>query len=239
MKRFLLLGVVLLVLGSAAIGIAIWHATSPTNGARIAGARHGKALIVIDLQEDYTGPHAKQPYAEPAKLVAAANQLVDAASAGGWPVFLVRVTMPDDWVHGLMTGFTAIAGTPGANFDARLDRPTGAIEITKTYSDAFSNPLLDRELAAKNVGQLYVAGLDARFCVKQTIGGALNRGYTVNAVGDAIATRHGTPLAELLDGYRAKGAVVKTLAEAVRELTPAQPPPGAQALPAITGATSP
>jgi nicotinamidase-related amidase len=234
MKRLLLMLGLLLALGAGGIGVGIWQATSPTKGARIAADRHGKAVIVIDLQEDYTGPHAKQPYAEPAQLVSAANQLIDAATAAGWPVFLVRVSMPSDWFHGLMTGNTAIAGTPGASFDARLARPAGAVEITKTYSDAFSNPRLDRELDAKNVGQLYVAGLDARFCVKQTIAGALNRGYTVNAVGDAIATRHGAPLAELLAGYRSEGAVVKTVGESILELSPAQPSPAAQANPPAT-----
>src|SRR5512140_1208305 len=104
MKRLLLMFALLLVLGAGGIGVGIWQATSPTTGPRIAAGRQGKAVVVIDLQEDYTGAHAKQPYAEPAKLVAAANQLIDAATAAGWPVFLVRVSMPNDWFHGLMTG---------------------------------------------------------------------------------------------------------------------------------------
>ena len=218
MKRVLISIATLLVIGGSSLGFAIWRAVSPTKGAPIDADRPGKALILVDLQEDYTGPKAKQPYAEAARLVASANQLIEAARAGGWPVFLVRVTMPNDWFHGLMTGSTAMAGTPGAEFDTRLTRAPNLIEITKTKSDSFGNPTLDARLADHHVGQLYIAGLDAAYCVKATIAGALNRGYTVDVVRDAIATRHGTPLEVLIRGYQAKGAVMKSLDQAKTEL---------------------
>jgi nicotinamidase-related amidase len=54
--------------------------------------------------------------------------------------------------------------------------------------------------------------------VKATIAGALNRGYVVAVVRDAIATRHGTPLEVLIRGYQAKGAVMKSLDQAKAEL---------------------
>jgi len=218
MKRILLIALGLLVLGAAVLGIAIWRAVSPTTGPRIDAGRTGKALVLIDLQEDYTGPNAKQAYADPVRLISAANDLLAAAQAGGWPVFLVRVAMPDDWLHALMSGGTAIVGTRGAEFDARLQRPPGFVEIVKTKSDAFAVPALDAQLAAGKIGTLYIAGLDAAYCVKTTISGARNRGYAVNVVHEAIATSHGTPLAELEKGYEAKGAVVKSLAQAKLEL---------------------
>jgi nicotinamidase-related amidase len=218
MKRILLVLAALLLLGAVALGLGIWRSVAPTSGPRIEAGRAGKAVILVDLQEDYTGPNAKQPYPDSARLVSAANQLIEAARAGGWPVYLVRVAMPNDWYHRLMTGGTAVAGTQGAELDARLERTADMVEIVKTKSDAFSNPLLDAQLAARRVGQLYIAGLDAKFCVKQTIGGALNRGYAVNVVREGIATRHGTPLPELVGAYQAAGAVMKPLELACREL---------------------
>ena len=223
MKRILIAVAGLLVLGGAVLGILVWRATSPTQGPRIEAGRTGKALVLIDLQEDYTGPHAKQPYAQADRLVAVANQLSAAARAGGWPVFFVKVAMPDDWFHGMMTGFTAIAGTKGAELDARLDRPPGAVDIVKTTADAFGNPALDAELGKGRIGELYIAGVDAGFCVKATIAGARNRGYAVSAVREGIATRHRTKLELLFQHYQAQGAVMKSLAEAKAELgaTPA------------------
>ena len=225
MKRILLVLAGVLALGAAGVGVAVWRATSPTHGPRIEAGRSGKALLIIDLQEDYTGPHAKQPYAQADRLIAAANQLSAAARAGGWPVFFVKVTMPDDWYHGMMTGFTAIAGTRGAELDARLERPPGAVEIAKTTADAFGNPALDAQLAKARIGELYVAGVDAAFCVAATIGGARNRGFVVNAVREGIDTRHGTKLEALFERYRAMGAVMKSLDQATKELGAATSPP--------------
>lgn len=196
MKRILIAVVVLFLVGAGALALAIWNATAPTSGARIEAGRKGKALILVDLQEDYTGPQAKQPYKDADELLSAANQLIAAAHTGGWRIYLVRVVMPNDWFHGMMTGFTALAGTKGAEFDARLVRTADVVEIIKTKSDSFSNPQLDAALAANRVGEVYIAGLDAKFCVKKTIGGALNRGYAVNVVREGIATRHATRIEE-------------------------------------------
>jgi nicotinamidase-related amidase len=218
MKRVLISIGAVLVLAGASFGFVIWRTVRPTQGVPIDANRTGKALIVVDLQEDYTGPKAKQPYAESARLVASANQLIEGARAGGWPVFLARVNMPNDWFHGLLTGFTAMAGTPGAELDARLARAPELIVIDKITPDSFANPTLDEQLAAHRVGQLYIAGVDAGYCVKATITGALNRGYKVNVVRDAIATRHSTPLEDLIQGYQAKGAVTASLDQAKAEL---------------------
>ena len=218
MKHILLVLGALLAVAVAAAGVAVWNIVRPTAGSRIETTRRGRALILVDLQEDYTGPQARQRYQEPEKLLSAANQLIEAAHAGGWPVYLVRVVMPDDWFHALMTGGTAIAGTKGAEFDVRLAR-TDSVEIAKTRSDAFANPLLDTDLAAKHVGELFIAGLDAKFCVKKTIFGALNRGYKVNVVREGIATRHNTPLEQHITDYEAAGAVMASLESAKTQLS--------------------
>jgi nicotinamidase-related amidase len=217
MKRFLIGLAVLLGVGAAVLGFAVWNTVRPTSGARIEAARHGKALILVDLQEDYTGPHAQQSYQEPERLISAANQLIASAHAGGWPVYLARVAMPSDPFHALLSGGTALAGTKGAEFDSRLERAR-TTEIVKTKSDSFANPLLDTQLAANQVGELFIAGLDAKFCVKKTIRGALNRGYKVNVVREGIATRHSTPLGDHIADYEAAGAVMTSLESAKQEL---------------------
>lgn len=200
------------------MGYAVWTTVRPTSGARIEASRRGKALILIDLQEDYTGPNAKQSYQEPERLIAAANRLIEAAHAGGWPVYLARVAMPDDWFHTMLTGGTVVAGTKGADFDARLAR-ADTVEIVKTKPDSFTNPLLDAQLDAKQVGELFIAGIDAGFCVKKTILGALGRGYRVNVVTDGVATRHDTPMAEHIKEYETAGAFMTSLESAKAELS--------------------
>ncbi len=100
----------------------------------------------------------------------------------------------------------------------RLAR-AGTVEIVKTKSDAFANPLLDEQLALRRVSEVYIAGLDAGFCVNKTIRGALNRGYKVKAIRDAIATRHSKPVEEHIADYEAAGAVAMSLESAKGELS--------------------
>lgn len=224
MKRVLIVVGLLLVIGAGALGVAIWTVVSPTEGVRIGPGRPGKALVLIDLQEDYTGPSAKQPYPESAQLIASANQLMAAAQAGGWQVFLVREVVPDHWFYKLLTGGTVVSGTKGAELDARLARPPGSIEIEKLKGDAFSVPALEAKLDERRVGAVTIAGIDADHCVKATVGGARNRGYAVNVVREGIAVNGGQGLDKIMQGYQAKGAVMKTLAQAVDELDdPVQP----------------
>jgi nicotinamidase-related amidase len=218
MKRIVLVLAAILGVASAALGLAVWNTVRPTSGARIDSVRHGKALILVDLQEDYTGPHAQQSYRDPQRLISAANQLIESARAGGWPVYLTRVAMPHDWFHALLTGGAALAGTKGAELDARLVR-VDTTEIVKTKSDSFANPLLDTELAVAQAGELFIAGIDAGFCVKKTIRGALNRGFKVSVVREGIATRHGTPLEAHIADYEAAGAVMTSLESAKKELS--------------------
>ena len=54
--------------------------------------------------------------------------------------------------------------------------------------DAFSNPQLGEWLAARKVGRLRLVGLDGCFCLQSTAHGALNRGYAVEIVEDAVLT---------------------------------------------------
>jgi nicotinamidase-related amidase len=84
---------------------------------------------------------------------------------------------------------------------------------------SFSIPDLDAQLDARGVGEVYIAGIDADYCVKQTIAGARNRGYTVNVVREAIATSHGKPLEEIIRGYEKKGARMQSLAQAKCQLS--------------------
>jgi nicotinamidase-related amidase len=223
MKRVLVVVGLLLVVGAGALGVAIWMVVSPTRGAPIGPDRPGKALVLIDLQEDYTGPHPKQPYPEAEQLIASANQLMTAAHAGGWQVILVRVVVPDNWFYKLLTGGTVVSGTKGAELDARLARPPGSVEIKKVRGDAFSVPALEAKLDEQRVGAVFIAGIDADHCVKATVGGARNRGYAVNVVREGIAVNGGQGLDKIMQGYEARGAVMKTLAQAVGELgAPAQ-----------------
>ncbi|MEN3975137.1 cysteine hydrolase [Emcibacter sp. SYSU 3D8] len=70
-----------------------------------------------------------------------------------------------------------------------LDRyvPPAAIVDKATYS-AFGTPALDRLLQAKNVDGLIVTGAETDSCVLATVLGAVDRGYRVYLVTDAVCS---------------------------------------------------
>ena len=177
---------------------------TPTQGAKIAAySRPQKALLVIDFQEDYTGLKGKQPvlYPNVEPQIAVINGLISKASKAGVRVVYIRQIFDDNFISQLLGGRT-IEGKPGAELDGRVNL-VNRNDFTKKFSDAFSNPQLDAFLTGGQVNELYLVGLDAAYCVYNTARGALNRGYKVTVVKDAIMTRK--ELSEVLKRYEKEG----------------------------------
>jgi nicotinamidase-related amidase len=98
-------------------------------------------------------------------MLAAANRLVENARSLG--VELV-------YVHS------------GGELDPRLQHPSGPV-FRKDRADAFSNPELDKFLQSRAVDHLLLAGAFAERSLYYTAEGAMNRGYKVEVVRDAVA----------------------------------------------------
>jgi nicotinamidase-related amidase len=60
--------------------------------------------------------------------------------------------------------------------------------VHKRYGDSFEDTTLEKELAARGVGRLIVAGAQTDACVRSTLHGAFTRGYDTTLVGDAHTT---------------------------------------------------
>jgi nicotinamidase-related amidase len=67
----------------------------------------------------------------------------------------------------------------------------GSVAIRQFRSDAFSNPKLQRYLNRQQVGHLFVIGYSAEESVYYTIQSAIDRGYKVFVVEDAIIPAFG------------------------------------------------
>jgi nicotinamidase/pyrazinamidase len=219
MKRALKIGLAvvatLAVIAGAMLGF-ILYMSSPTQGLAIGTyEKPQRALLVVDIQEDYTGPHARNRFKDQERLIETTNRLLANADKLGLKVVYIR----NEWsgfLMGLLSGGMNKPGAPGTQMDARLIRVPGGVELPKGRGDAFSNPELDAFLRDNQVNQLVVVGLDAAYCVKATTLGARNRGYRVTVVGDGVATESGTPLAVLYTAYTAAGANVVSSAELLR-----------------------
>ncbi|MEM8702635.1 MAG: cysteine hydrolase [Pseudomonadota bacterium] len=157
---------------------------TPTQGDRIdPGTRPNAALVVIDVQVDFTrstGATAFEPgYRDAA--IAEINRSVESARTAGTDVAFVKHVFRDTLAILVMKLVAKGAGTPGRDGlrnDPALDTADAPI-FEKSLGDTFSSPAFEDWLAAKNVGRLTLVGLDSCHCVQLTAKGALARGYQV------------------------------------------------------------
>ena len=182
---------------------------TPTTGPRISSyADPAKALIVIDVQDDYTGVSGrKEPmFKNVDDQISRINKLIDQASSAGMQVVYIRHLFPDNVIMRNLIGRT-IEGLPGAELDKRIN-VVSTNEFTKKISDAFSNPKLSEFLTAHHVNELYLTGLDGAYCVYKTALGGMNRGYHVTVITDAVISSK--KIEDVLELYKENGVATIT-----------------------------
>jgi nicotinamidase-related amidase len=167
-----------------------------TSGPRIGVYDHPQVgLVVVDAQPDFL-PAAAEP------MLAAANQLIQGAPGLGVAVVYVR-------------------SEPGAPLDPRLGGTRQPV-FFKRRSDAFSNPDLDEYFRGHEIDHLVLAGARVDSSVYYTALGAMNRGYKVKVVSDAVATSSAARRDGALDALQQRGveiiATERMLAEWARKL---------------------
>ncbi len=209
-KKILLWTVGTLFLTVLALFVLIFLSMRPTTGPRIGpySAPH-TALLVIDIQEDYTGPQARKRYRDGDRIVAASNALLARARERGLVIVYIENVFDNPIMSALSGGMNA-PGAPGTEMDRRLVKVQGARTFTKNRSDAFSNVELDAYLKASQVDHVLITGLDGAYCVSATAHGALNRGYKVTLFPEGIATESSKSIEKLIQGWREAGFEVKS-----------------------------
>lgn len=178
----------------------------PTKGKRIEAYPHPtKALLVMDIQESGGGSNRQSTLLSTSTplgaMIAATNRGIDWFDQAGMEVAYIRQVFGNDLLTRLHGG-RILAG----RLEPRIDRRIMIInnnDFKKNRTDAFSNPKLEQFLIARQVDEVFLVGLDAAFCVYYTALGALNRGYKVTVIQDAVLT--GRDMTKVLERYRQKG----------------------------------
>lgn len=157
---------------------------TPTKGAAIDKAsRPGTAMVVIDVQEDFTrntGRHAFEASLRDAVLGEISREIAANRTAGHEVVFVRNVFREWPVVVAMKLVADGI-GTPGRE-GLKLDRTLAvgdAPVFEKSVGDCFSSAGFETWLADRKIGNLILAGLDSCYCVQLTAKGALARGYHV------------------------------------------------------------
>jgi nicotinamidase/pyrazinamidase len=182
------------------------------------------ALLVVDVQNDFcAGGALAVPHAD--RVVAALNRYIGEAVAKGVTIYASR-----DWHPAVTRHFKAfggewpvhcVKGTPGAAFHKDLRLPRDTIVISKDVGpdshgySAFEGTTPDgssfgEDLARRGIEHLYVGGLATDYCVQHSVLAALDEGFDVTVLEDAIAGVNLDPedSARALDRMRQRGAIV-------------------------------
>lgn len=199
-------------LGVAVFGTvgAVVYVAAPTSGPHIGYYMYRRtAVVIVGLQQDFTGPQGARRYRDGDRVVAISNAVIDQAAVEGWPVLYVA-NVGDSAVARWMTEGLSAKGSMGARMDPRLRQTPAAYSFTKSRADAFSNTEFDALLRREQVDHLIVLGLDAAASVNATIRGALNRGYQVTVLREGVATTGRKSLETITGNWRQAGASVMT-----------------------------
>jgi nicotinamidase-related amidase len=195
----------------------------PTPGVLAPPPRHDRwrtAVLVLDVQRDFFEGDGRMPVsaAHAREVLAATNAIVDAAAARGVLVaYVANEFPPSQRLGNFFRRHAAVAGTRGAELDPRL-HVVSEHRFAKWASDAFSNATLEAWMRRNEVGHLIVAGVFANACVRQTVRGAINRGYAVHVVEDGVGARSDRARASALAGLAKRGAQLATGAAIVASI---------------------
>ena len=183
--------------------------------------QQGDALIVVDVQRDFVGGSLAVPGAE--QVVPVLERYLASFRRKGLPIFATRDWHPADHMSFRERGGAwpahCVAGTRGAEFAPGLTLGEDATVVSKgtardtdAYS-AFEGTALDEMLKRARIHRVFVGGLATDYCVLATVRDALNRGYRVFLLADAIRAADRKPG----DGAFAVRTMLRLGAELVHE----------------------
>jgi len=188
--------------------------------------RPGDALIIVDLQKDFL-PGGSLAVPDGDAVIAPINGYAALFSKNARPVFATRDWHPRDHCSFKSRGGPwpphCVADSRGAEFPAGLAIPETATVISKATDpdrDAYSGfqeTGLTRQLRAKGVKRVFVAGLATDYCVLATVKDALAEGFEAVVLADAVRAVNVTPGdgERAIGEMRALGATVAQLKDVV------------------------
>jgi nicotinamidase/pyrazinamidase len=182
------------------------------------------ALLIVDVQNDFC-PGGALAVRDGDQVVSVLRGLAARFGALGLPVYASRDWHPADSRHFATHGGAwpahCVQGTEGARLREDLELPRSAAVVTKgqgvddqgytaMVGDVAGRGSLVDALRARGVDRLYVGGLATDYCVRYTVLDALQRGFDVTVLTDAVRAVDVTPGdgARALEELHAAGATL-------------------------------
>ena len=147
-----------------------------------------KALLVIDMQNDYLweGRKKKFSYKDVDRLVTNTNNQINKYNTDDCEIIYIAQIIPNVWWGRMFFGFS-IKGTEGAKLYSKVNLISKNY-FEKTFSDAFTNKEFVKFVTEKNINSVAICGIDEGGCVSATAKGALKHGLSVEILTNSIDT---------------------------------------------------
>ncbi|MFC1698101.1 cysteine hydrolase family protein [Nanoarchaeota archaeon] len=146
-----------------------------------------KALLIVDMLNDFVNPDGNLPVAGAPELVENINQIRQAAYEKDMLVVYANDAHAENDPEFEVWPPHCVKGEYGAEVFKQLAPQENDLVLEKVDLSVFTNEKADKELKARGIDELYVTGVATEYCVKGAVMNALELGYKVNLVVDGIA----------------------------------------------------
>jgi nicotinamidase-related amidase len=166
-----------------------------------------KALLIIDIQNDFTGQNAKMPVDsnQAIQMITSLNRIIDKSKELDLTIIYIGNEYSKYNILNIFRNFAAIKGSNGIKIDNRLHFVTENY-FSKNKMNAFSNRQLDFFLKEKNITEVFIGGLYAEACIYGTTKGAIRNNYLTTILTDCIATKTDAKRNKMIEKYKKLGA---------------------------------
>jgi nicotinamidase/pyrazinamidase len=161
----------------------------------------GSALLIVDVQKDFC-PGGSLAVTGGDEIIPVINRYIRLFQEKGLPIFASRDWHPQKTVHFSLCGgiwpVHCVRESDGARFHPDMQLPENTVILSKgmnperddEYSDFQAVTELgvpfDQFLREHGISMLYVCGIATDYCVRTTVIDALNYGFSVTLLKDAI-----------------------------------------------------
>ena len=147
-----------------------------------------KALLVIDMQNDYLGPKRKAMFSyDSAELTASVNRAIHRYQSEGADILYIAHILPNIATNRWFIGFS-IKGTEGAKLYDGLDIVSD-LYFEKNLSNTYTAKRFRKFMKEKQYDEVAICGLDECGCVGKTALGAAKTGVRVVMLENCIGRR--------------------------------------------------
>lgn len=140
-----------------------------------------RALIVIDVQNEYISGKFRIAYPPVSDSLAQIERAMDAAKAAGVPVVLVEHVLPPE-------APIFARGSEGVKIFATIASRPHDLRVTKTLPSCFAGTGLKDWLDGNDVDTLTIVGYMTHHCDDSTTREAMHRGYQIEVLSDATGS---------------------------------------------------